>query len=371
MKRLVLLGGGHAHVEVLRSIALQPIDGCEVTLVSPLDLQLYSGMVPGHIAGHYTIDECVIPLPSLSQRAGAAFRRTGAALVDPERREVTLADGGSLEYDVLSIDIGARSLIGDAKGVAQHAVLVRPLEGLLQEWSKVHTRATRGEVRSITLVGGGAAGVELALAMESRLKAGLGDRAPHVRVVTDSPEPLPELARGARERAARILASRGIGLHCGHRVRELDAGSVRLEGGNEFASDATFWSAGAEAPDLIRDSGFATDARGYLLTDEMLRSVSHPEVFGAGDCATQRGAERPKAGVFAVRAGPALAANLRAALSGSALAPHVTAKRYLALLSTGERYALGVWNGLSFEGAWTWRWKDRIDRKFIARYREL
>jgi len=101
-----------------------------------------------------------------------------------------------------------------------------------------------------------------------------------------------------------------------------------------------------------------------------LRSVSHPEVLAAGDCATQQGLERPKAGVFAVRAGPALAANLRAALSGAPLAPHVTSKRFLALLSTGKPHAIGTWNGFSFEGAWAWRWKDRIDRKFIARYRD-
>ena len=369
MKRLVLLGGGHAHVEVLRLIALQPIEGCEVALVSPNDFLLYSGMVPGHVAGHYSMDDCVIALASLSRSAGAKFHRTRAVLVDPERREVTLADGGSLAYDVLSINIGSRTRTGDAQGVGRHATLVRPLEAMLQEWNRVQARAARGEVRSITLVGGGAAGVELAFAMDHRLKGVLGNGAPHLRVVTDSPEPMPELARGARIRAARLLAARGIGLHCGHRVREVDAGSVRLEGGNEFASDATFWSAGAAAPDLVRDSGFAADRDGYLLTDAALRSVSHPEVFGAGDCATQKGLERPKAGVFAVRAGPALAANLRAALTGGEPAPHRTGKRYLALLSAGGHYAIGAWNGFSLGGRWAWRWKDRIDRRFIARYR--
>ena len=368
MKRLVLLGGGHAHVEVLRSFALQPVADCEIALVSPNDQFLYSGMVPGYIAGHYALEDCVIPLTLLAQRAGARFHRTRAALVDPGRREVTLADGGALSYDVLSIDIGARTFTGDAKGVTRDAILVRPLEDALQAWSGVHARVAEGGVRSITLVGGGAAGVELALAMHHRLGS-FGEGAPHVRIVTDALEPLPELAPGARVRAARILAAHGIGLHCGHRVREVRPDSVRLEGGNEFASDATFWSAGAAAPDLIRESGFATDQRGFLLTDAALRSVSHPEVLAAGDCATQQGLERPKAGVFAVRAGPALAANLRAAVSGARLAPHVSKKRYLALLSTGGRHAIGAWNGLSFEGAWAWRWKDRIDRKFIARYR--
>jgi len=371
MKQLVLLGGGHAHVEVLRSLALQPLDTCTVTLVSPRDFQLYSGMVPGHLAGHYTLEECGIPVATLALRAGVRFLRTRAALIDPSRREITLADGGELTYDVLSLDIGSRGFTGEVPGVMQHGIVVRPLDAMLQEWAKVHARAGSGEIRSITMVGGGAAGVELAFAMDHRLKASFAEHAPHVRVVADTREPLPELAHGIRARATLMLARRGIGLHCGHRAREIGPGYVRLEGGNEFASDATFWSAGAAAPELIRESGFVTDDDGYLLTDAALRSVSHPEVFGAGDCATQRDAVRPKAGVFAVRAGPALAANLRAAIAGTGLTPHLPSKRYLALLSAGSRYALGAWNGVSFQGGWLWRWKDRIDRRFIARYRDL
>jgi selenide,water dikinase len=369
MKRLVLLGGGHAHVEVLRSFAAEPAAGCEIVLVSPEARQLYSGMVPGFIAGYYTLDDCAIDLVALSQRAAGAFRRTAASLVDPTRREVTLADGAALDYDVLSIDIGARTFTGKATGVERHAVPVRPLEIAVQGWERVRGRAAGGEVRSITMVGGGAAGVELALSMQRRLKDELGEGAPHLRVVTDTAQPLAESASGARARLTRLMGERGIGVHCGSAVSEVGASFVRLESGIEFASEATFWSAGAAAPDLIRDSGFATDDRGFLLTNDFLQSVSHGEVFGAGDCATQRGRERPKAGVFAVRAGPMLAANLRAALAGTPLRAHVTGRRYLALVSAGSSYAVGVWNGFSWEGRWAWKWKDRIDRGFVARYR--
>ena len=369
MKRLVLLGGGHAHVEVLRSFAADPAPGCEIVLVSPEARQLYSGMVPGFVAGNYALDDCAIDLAALSKRAGGAFRRTAASLVDPSRREVVLADGAALDYDVLSIDIGARAFTGDVKGVEHHAVPVRPLEVAVEGWERIRQRAAGGEVRSITMVGGGAAGVELALAMQHRLSAELGGSAPHLRVVTDTPRPLAELAPGARERLTRLMGERGIGVHCGSAVSEVGASFVRLVSGIEFASDVTFWSAGAAAPDLIRDSGFATDGHGFLLTNDCLQSVSHGEVFAAGDCAAQRGRERPKAGVFAVRAGPVLAANLRAALAGAPLRPHVTGRRYLALVSAGSSYAVGVWNGFSWEGRWAWKWKDRIDRAFVARYR--
>jgi selenide,water dikinase len=144
---------------------------------------------------------------------------------------------------------------------------------------------------------------------------------------------------------------------------------VRLRDNIEFASDATFWVAGAAANPIFRDSGLRTDERGYLLVNDCLQSLSHPEVFGAGDCATSLEHPRPKAGVFAVRAGPALAANLRAALAGQPLRAQVTRKRFLALIACGDRRALGVYGPLVFSGRWVWHWKDRIDRRFLARYR--
>jgi pyridine nucleotide-disulfide oxidoreductase family protein len=367
LKRLVLLGGGHAHIEVLRVLADQPVAGWEITLVSPFERQLYSGMVPGVVAGHYQLDECAIDLAALARRAGASFPRTSAALVDASRREVALADGTSVAYDLLSLNIGSIVVAGSVRGVDKHAILIRPLEAALDAWSKVRERSQRGKVHSITLVGAGAAGVELALAMAHRLHADLGQAAPHVRVIGDA-QPLAQIARGARASLLRALRERGIGMHAGHAVKEVAADFVQLEGGMEFASDATFWTTGPAAPDLARDSGFATDPHGYLLTDGFLRSESHPEVFGAGDCATQRGRPRPKAGVFAVRAAPVLAANLRAAMTGGKLAAHATGRRYLALISMGGREAVGFWNGFSWRGEWAWRWKDRIDRRFVARY---
>ena len=127
-------------------------------------------------------------------------------------------------------------------------------------------------------------------------------------------------------------------------------------------------AAGAGAPDWIKASGFAVDERGFLLTNDYLQSVTFAEVFGAGDCATQEGRSYAKAGVFAVRAAPILAANLRAALAGLPLAPFRTDPRYLALISTGSKHVVGTWNGYAWSGSWAWRWKDRIDRQFVAKY---
>jgi selenide,water dikinase len=166
------------------------------------------------------------------------------------------------------------------------------------------------------------------------------------------------------------LGRRNIGAHVSSTVVEVGADFVRLDTGLQFASDATFWAAGVSAPPWIASTGLATDPRGFLLTNDALQSVTDRDIFGAGDCATQEGRPHAKAGVFAVRAAPVLAANLRAAAHGAALTPHVTSPRYLALISTGRKHALGVWGELSFQGWWAWRWKDRIDRHFVARYSE-
>jgi len=239
----------------------------------------------------------------------------------------------------------------------------------VRAWGSVVEGAQRGGIGSIAVVGGGAAGLEVAFAMEHRMRTLLGNDAPHVRVLADTPVVLPDYGDGARARLLRLAARRNIGVHPSSRVAEVGAGFVRLRDNIEFASDATFWIAGAAASPLMRDSGFRTDERGFLLVNDFMQSVSHPEVFGAGDCATSLDNPRPKAGVFAVRAGPPLAANLRAALAGQPLAPHVTPRRFLALIACGDKRAIGLYGPLSFGGRWVWHWKDRIDRRFLARYR--
>ena len=367
MKRLVLAGGGHAHIEVLRDLAARPGSGITVTLVTPRPRFVYTGMVPGVIAGHYRLEDCAIELEALARRANARFVTGAVYRIDTPNHRVHCADGESFDYDICSLDVGARVAIGSATGVEEHATQVRPMEVLMKGWADVLLRAREGDIRAVTMVGGGAAGVELALAMEHRLRE--ESRVPaHVRVIANTPALVPDFNPGARRLLRLALGRRGIGVHLGATVTQVTSSSVRLDTGIEFASDATFWAGGPSAPPWIAGSGLATDARGYLLVNDALQSVTDRDVFGAGDCVTQEGRAYPKAGVFAVRAAPVLAANLRAAAHGSALATHVTSHRYLALVSTGRRHAVGAWGDFAFQGGWAWRWKDRIDRRFVARY---
>ena len=138
--------------------------------------------------------------------------------------------------------------------------------------------------------------------------------------------------------------------------------------GTRLPCDAVLLALGAAAPRWLAGSGLALDERGFVATGPTLQSVSHPEVFAAGDVATRTDAPHPKSGVHAVRAGPPLAANLRRWLMGEALRVHTPQARTLYLLSCGERRAIASWGGWSAEGRWVWRWKDHIDRAFVARY---
>ena len=371
MKRLVLLGGGHAHVEVLRTLALMPGPRWEVTLVSPTPWLTYSGMIPGHFAGHYELDDCNVDLRALCERAQASLVLTSATLVSPGANEVICANATVLPYEVLSLNVGGASNPGGAQGVERHAFPLRPLERAVKAWNDVLVRASDGRMAAVTVVGGGPAAIELAMAMNYRFRRDLYEVASHVRVLGETPVLAPSLPVGARAALHRRMRRAGVEAHADSLVTEVGSGFLRLKSGLEFATDAVFWATGVAAPAWIRQSGFATDDHGFMLTNDLLQSPSHPNVFGAGDCVNELGHPLPKAGVFAVRAGPVLATNLMAALEGRPLTPHLPKPRHLALISAGEKHAVAAWGGLSASGAWVWRWKDRIDRGFIARYRDL
>ncbi len=360
MKQLLLVGGGHSHLAVLKSFGDAPAGDVRLALLSPSRHAFYSGMVPGVVARHYRPEDCRVDLGALAARAGARFLEDSAVGVDPERREVITAQGERLHYDLLSLDIG--SAIGEPAGTAERALRVRPVGPFLAGWERLRESAGRGEVRRIAVVGGGAAGIEVLLAMQH----GLAGVAAEFALFSE----LPILAgHGARRRIARILGARSVAVHSGRKVLAASKDGLELDGGGRFEAQVAVWATGARAPSWIARSGLATDERGFVAVSDTLRSLSCPEIFAAGDVATVVGRPRPKSGVFAVRQGPVLARNLRLALGGGAPEPFRPPTRSLALISCGDRYAVASWGRVALEGAWVWRWKDRVDRRFVERYR--
>jgi selenide,water dikinase len=366
VKRLVLVGGGHSHVEVIRRIGQKPSVGLHVTLVSPQRYTAYSGMLPGLVAGHYDYAQCHIDLEALCAAACVDWVPDTAAGLDLGQRALRCASGAILTYDVASLDIGSApphdpTQISDAMDIA-----VKPTERFLNWWDSARARARAHGLRILT-VGGGAAGVEMTLAMQHHLRH-TGGRA-QFSIATMSSTILPEHPAGVRRRFERVLRERDVGVLVGARVTRLEDRTAWLESGARIEAEHLVWALGPKAAQWPGRSGLATDDRGFVLVDRHLRSISHPEIFAAGDIATLHGHPHPKSGVYAVRHGPPLAENLRRVLSGGKLLAYTPQRTALALISTGDRYAVASWGGLSAQGCWVWRWKDRIDRAFMGRYR--
>ncbi len=367
MKRLLLVGGGHSHVAVLRSLGDHPMPEVEATLVSPERFTPYSGMLPGLIAGHYAHRECHIDLAALARFAHCQRVEATVTMLDLERGIAVAADGREHAWDVISLDIGSSPAMAGVPGARERAIAVKPVHRLLAALEDVAVRARHGSLRRILFVGGGAAGVEVLLALQHRL-ATEGFRSVEMLLAIDADAPLPGHNERVRAAFARVLADRGVRVHARSRVVRVDEGVALTEGGERIGFDALVWTTGAAAAPWPGESGLSVDPSGFVLVDETLQSTSHPRVFATGDIATIRGHPRPKSGVHAVRHGPPLVRNLRRVLAGERLERFVPQRDALALISTGNRYAIlsrGTW---ALKGAWVWRWKDWLDRRFMRRY---
>ncbi len=364
-QQLLLVGGGHAHLKVLEAFARRPLANADVTLVSRFDNAIYSGMLPGWIAGHYQLKDLTIPLRPLAESARVNFVRDRVIAIDLVERVAYAQSGTPLPFDVLSINIGPDMDRDAIRGLAEHALPLRPIEKFVEAWQRLDARfAGAPRAGTLTVVGGGAAGVEIALAIAYRART-----APlhlKVQLITGRPGVLPALPPGARQCAATLLTQTGV------RVIEDDvvavgADRVQLAGAGELASDVVLAAIGAGAARWPRDCGLKCDTRGFIAVNSSLQSLSHPFVFAAGDCATIADRPHARSGVYAVRAGRTLAANLRRTLANRLLQRHRPLPTALYLISTGSKNAIGIWGPLCFSNEKLWRWKDRIDRAHIAR----
>jgi selenide, water dikinase len=355
---LVLLGAGHAHVEVLRRFAMRPAPGLRITLIAREPHTPYSGMLPGLIRGEYTFDQAHIDLAPLAAAVGARLVMAEAVGIDPAARSVAIAGRPDVPFDLLSIDVG-----GEPEKPPQ-GIGVKPIGRFLEQLGELEPRLAPGD--RLAVVGAGAGGTELALALRRRL----GERA-RITLVCRDPEPLPEAPPRARAVARAALANAGVELVCGVAAVSCDEGRLVLSDGSFLEVTQSLWVTGVRAPAFLAQSGLACDELGCVRVDTSLRSLSHDFVFAAGDCAAIEGEKRPKSGVWAVRAGRPLTANLRRAASRRGLRRWHPQKHALAILGLGGGEAL-AWRGdWSVSGRWVWHWKDWIDRRWVGMYARL
>ncbi|MBX9702475.1 MAG: selenide, water dikinase SelD, partial [Acetobacteraceae bacterium] len=376
VKDVVLVGAGHAHVAVLRNFGMKPIPGVRLTLITREVDTPYSGMLPGHVAGHYTADDILIDTGPLARFAGARLHQDEAVGLDLAGRRVICRDRPPVPYDILSIDIGSRPNTEGVPGAAEHALPVKPIDSFLGRFAALRARVLEGRARHILQVGAGAGGVELLLAAEHRLRhevAAAGGDAAALRftLLAAGEDVLGGFPPGFRARFRALLAARGITVETGARAAAVEAGAVLLADGRRIAADEILWTTQAAPAGWLAGTGLALDAGGFLRVDAMLRATGREDVFAAGDTIAFDPGTIPRSGVYAVRAGPVLADNIRAVLTGGRLRPYRPQRDALYLVSTGGPHAVGTRNGLVFGGGWVWRWKDWIDRRVMRRFREL
>lgn len=364
--RLVLLGGGHSHLRVLESLRIDDWPRVDVILVSPAPREFYSGMVPGYLQGSYCERQLSLPIGALAHRADVRFIPGRALRVDAVEQRVYTEDL-AIDYDFLSLDIGSVPGGFERPGVKSHAFSLRPLQRAMGLRRRVEQLGRAGGRLDVAVVGAGAGGVEVALALQRRVRECGAD--PRLTLLDRGTKILPGYSDKMRDRAGAILERREVVLELREDAVSVSADGLRLASGGEKASQLVVWCTGAAPPPLLSDSDLPLSARGYLAVGPTLRVRDGSPIWGGGDCIDLQDLNLPKAGVYAVREGPVLAHNLRAAIAGRPERIYTPQDTFLSILNTADGRGLLRWKRVVSHSRVAWWLKDRIDRRFMSRYR--
>ncbi len=363
-KRIVLVGGGHAHLFVLEALARRAQADLDVVLISPAPSQYYSGMLPGWMAGHYTLAQCLIDLMPLLKAAKVNFLQDTVVGMDADKRCVCLSDGRHVHYDLLSLDVGSETQVDWLAELGDKLIPVKPLKEFTQAWQDTLAAAVRSGPFHLAVVGGGAAGVEMALSAAHALRA--VNQASHVTLIAGEQGPLKGHGQAVVRLAQAVLGQSGVALK---NVRAVGTNSgLLLSEGQTLKVDKVLAATGARPAIWLQTGKLRLDTQGFIAVNACHQSVSHANVFAAGDVCARSDVNMSRSGVHAVKAGPVLAHNLLAMAHGQALSTYRPRRRSLYLLADGGQRAMMSWGPLAVSGAWIWRWKDAIDRRFMARF---
>lgn len=398
LRDIVLIGGGHSHVGVLRMFGMKPWPGVRLTVICTDVDTPYSGMLPGYIAGHYSFDEVHIDLQRLCAFAGARFYKDEVTGIDRAQRKVICRNRPAVSYDALSINIGSTPAVrlqdeldsasssvtanvnGELKqttAAVSDIVPVKPIARFNQRWlNLLHKVQTQTHAMNIAVVGGGAGGVELLLSMQYRLRNELQNRGQNpdrlqFHLMTAGDCILPTHNPRVRSNFMKVLSERGVHLHLNTHITGRKGNLLIAQDGRRFEADEVMWVTQAAGAAWLQTTGLELDDNGFVCVGPTLQTTRDPLIFAAGDIASLTHQPLEKAGVFAVRMGKPLTTNLRRVLQGHELLEYRPQSTWLALISTGNRYAVASKGWIGFAGDWVWRWKDRIDREFMRKFTQL
>ena len=334
--RIVLVGGGHAHLQVIKALNKRALpSNIHVTLIDPSPLPSYSGMVPGCVSSLYTQDQTRVELEPLARWAGVEYISSSVVSISSSSNTFTLEDSTKCEFDVASLDIGSttRGVKGTTKipGVAEFAIPTRPINELVSrvEAAEQSMKSMDASPQNVVVVGAGPAGIELAFAMRARWSKAFPGSSFKVTLLDTGESLLPNEAAPCRKITNDALKDRAIDVVHRAKVIEITATQVLMDDGTQISHSHVIWATGAASHPLAEElsrNGVETDDRGWIRVNRNLQSVSNPSVFAAGDCCAIEDPEfnsPPKAGVYAVRSGPVLVANLVNYLKKETLTPYI------------------------------------------------
>ena len=372
---LVLIGGGHSHLSVIQYFAMHPVEGLRITVISKDIHTPYSGMLPGLIAGHYNQQQCHIDLRKLCERTQTRLFQGTVNHIDFDSQLVYCNNRPPVRFDWLSINTGSQPALNSIEGADTVGIAVKPIDHFLTHWQKLQVSLAQRVKHSntavtITVVGGGAAGIEVLLCMQYRLQQTMATDADkiHFRLLSSSTELVPSHNASVRRRLTTLLQQRNVECLLGRRVIKADTHKLLLDNNTSLDVDEVVWTIHAGSPSWPTQTGLDCNNDGFITVNEFLQSSSHNQVFAAGDIAHFQTKPLPKSGVHAVRAGKILAQNLHRAINNKALKRYRPQQHFLSLLMTGDKQAVASRGRIGFQAAWLWRWKDNIDRQFVEKF---
>ena len=375
-KEIVFVGGGQSHAPVLKMLGMRPTANVNITLISANSVVPYSGMLPGYIAGSYTKEQCLLDLRHISNFAGANFIQANVTGLDLQKQLVLLENRPPIPYDILSLNVG---IVPDLDLIIgkEHITPVKPAIAFFEKWeSTLHKieKGYYGKCFRLGILGAGAGGIELAFTMQKRLIGIIPDI--EIHIFQREKEILHSLNDKTKFKVIRLLKERKIQLHIEEEISNIVSAKTGLScksvRGNEYQLDFIVGAVKAKSLNWIEESELLKDENGFILVNDSLQSLSHPNVFAVGDIANMKNHPRPKAGVFAVRQSVPLYENLIRSIKDKPLVKFKPQEKFLTLLNLGDGRAIAS-RGKHSLGAsnWIWKWKDKIDTEFMQKFQNL
>ena len=375
---IVLLGAGHTNAHVLRMWKMKPIENAQLVCVSNYPIATYSGMMPGVLAGQYSVPEMEIDLVRFCASAGVRLVLGNVTGIYREQRELQFADRPPLAYEYLSVGVGSRPT---TKGVEvkddSRLVAVKPMQTFLERL-QAHLRTTAKSPTKprIAIVGGGIGSIEIAFCLDRRIKdnpESLGLSAGQqveITLLTGAKRVGAGLIDSTQDRVKAAFDLHGLKQQTGSRVKTIDGQQLQLADGTSHDFDLIIWATSAVAPELLSVFDLDVDDRGFLKTRPTLQTISDDNIFVVGDSGTMVDFDLPKAGVFAVRQGPVLWDNLQRAVWNRKLTSYQPQRSFLKLINTADGKTIAERGKRSFYAGWCWYLKNRIDQKFMRMYQD-